>query len=457
LLFGSSREPDEDGADIGFVPSTGKAFPAAKRLGFHVISENRQHRAPIRGKHDGTMSNKRFHGWWIVFCCFTIAVYGWGFGFYGFALYLVSLQKARGWTPATISSAITFYYVCGAFLVMQVGDVIQKRGARPVVLIGSGLMGLGVLGLTVLHELWQLYLTVLVMIPGWAAMGGGAINTIIAQWFTRRRGLAASLALNGATCAGLIFAPAFAWAIDALGFPRACIAAVIVMLLTLWPLAAFTLRPKRPDEHDIGDEASAIAEPAGEPMSRRALLRQPRYLTMVGAFSLGLLAQISFIAHQVAFLEPTLGLKAAGIAVSITAFAALVGRISVGMIIDKVDRRGASSAVISVQVVSMIVLLSSSSEAGLYVGCILFGFGVGNLITLPGLIVQQEFPRRDFARAVSLNVAITQLVAAIGPTLIGLLHDMTGSYRASLMACLALEVMAAALVLVRPRSNAIAA
>ena len=45
----------------------------------------------------------------------------------------------------------------------------------------------------------------------------------------------------------------------------------------------------------------------------------------------------------------------------------------------------------------------------------LFGFGVGNLITLPGLIVQQEFPRRDFARAVSLNVAINQLVAATRP------------------------------------------
>jgi hypothetical protein len=53
----------------------------------------------------------------------------------------------------------------------------------------------------------------------------------------------------------------------------------------------------------------------------------------------------------------------------------------------------------------------SDSIAALYLGCILFGFGVGNLITLPGLIVQQEFPRRDFARAVSLNVAINQLVA----------------------------------------------
>ena len=176
---------------------------------------------------------------------------------------------------------------------------------------------------------------------------------------------------------------------------------------------------------------------------------------MVGAFSLGLLAQISFIAHQVAFLEPTLGLKGAGWAVSATSLSALVGRLAVGLVIDRVDRRGASAAVLCVQVASMIVLLSSESLVGLYLGCMLFGFGVGNLITLPGLIVQQEFPRRDFARAVSLNVAINQLVAATGPSILGVLHDLSGNYRTSLMACLVLQAAAAVLVLFRPGSTAL--
>lgn len=399
------------------------------------------------------MSGKRFHGWWVVFCTFVVALYGWGLGFYGLSLYLVALHKAHGWSPATISSAITFYYVAGAFLVMQVGDVIQKRGARPVVTIGATLMGLGVLGLTVIDRPWQLYLAIAIMIPGWAAMGGGAINTIIAQWFNRRRGLAASLALNGATCGGLVFAPAFAWAIDSFGFARASLAAVAVVLITLLPLALFGLRPRRADEHDAGDEQEPAHENGGAPMSRAQLLREPRYLTLVGAFSLGLLAQISFIAHQVAFLEPTLGLKGAGWAVSLTSISALVGRLAVGLVIDRVDRRAASSAVLCVQVASMAVLLSSSSLAGLYLGCILFGFGVGNLITLPGLIVQVEFPRRDFARAVSLNVAINQLVAATGPSILGVLHDLSGSYRTSLMVCLVLQAAAALLVLVRPRTT----
>jgi predicted MFS family arabinose efflux permease len=394
-----------------------------------------------------------YHGWWVVFCAFVIALHGWGLGFYGLSLYLVALHKAHGWSPATISSAITFYYVVGAFLVMQVGDVIQKRGARLVVMGGASLMALGVLGLTVIDQPWQLYVAFLFMIPGWAAMGGASINTIIAQWFNRRRGLAASLALNGATCGGLLFAPAFAWAIDNWGFAKACLAAVVFVLATLWPLALVTLRARRADEHEAGDEPGATHEPDGEPMSRGELLREPRYLTMLGAFSLGLLAQISFITHQVAFLEPTLGLQGAGWAVSLTSVSALVGRLAIGLVIDKVDRRAASAAVLCVQVASMVVLLSTSSTAGLYIGCILFGFGVGNLITLPGLIVQQEFPRRDFARAVSLNVAINQLVAALGPYLLGVLHDLSGNYRSSLMVCLMLQAIAAILVLLRPRRS----
>jgi len=321
------------------------------------------------------------------------------------------------------------------------------------VLAGTALMGLGVLGLTVIDQPWQLYLAFAVMIPGWAAMGGAAINTIIAQWFNRRRGLAASLALNGATCGGLLFAPAFAWAIDSLGFATASLAAVAVVLATLCPLALFALRPRRPDEHDAGDETIPAHENGSAPMSRAELLHQPRYLTLVGAFSLGLLAQISFIAHQVAYLEPTLGLKGAGWAVGVTSVSALIGRLAIGLIIDRVDRRLASALVLCVQVAGMVVLLATSSIAGLYLGCILFGFGVGNLITLPGLIVQQEFPRRDFARAVSLNVAINQLVAALGPYILGVLHDLSGNYRSSLMVCLVLQAVAAILVLFRPRGS----
>ena len=39
-------------------------------------------------------------------------------------------------------------------------------------------------------------------------MSGAAINIIVAPWFERRRGLAVSWALNGASAGGVVIAPA---------------------------------------------------------------------------------------------------------------------------------------------------------------------------------------------------------------------------------------------------------
>ena len=77
----------------------------------------------------------------------------------------------------------------------------------------------------------------------------------------------------------------------------------------------------------------------------------------------------------------------------------------------------------------------------------LFGLGLGNLTSLPALIVQREFPNRDFARIVSMIVAINQFSFAFGPALLGGLQQPDGSYARALLVCLAMEVLGAIIVL----------
>jgi cyanate permease len=80
----------------------------------------------------------------------------------------------------------------------------------------------------------------------------------------------------------------------------------------------------------------------------------------------------------------------------------------------------------------------------------LFGLGVGNTTSLPGLLVQQDFPKQHFARIVSLVVAINQFSFAFGPSLLGQLEHAEGSYSTGLLVCLAMEALAA-LVVISPR------
>ena len=164
-------------------------------------------------------------------------------------------------------------------------------------------------------------------------------------------------------------------------------------------------------------------------------------------FALGLTAQVGFLTHQIGFLSPTIGTVAAGWAVSLTTFAAVLGRIATGYIADQFDRRAVACANFIVQMLGMAILATATAPAMLYLGCALFGLGVGNTTSLPGLLVQQEFPKQHFARIVSVVVAINQFSFAFGPSLLGQLEHAEGSYGTGLLACLSMEALAALIVI----------
>ncbi|BBK33990.1 sugar phosphate permease [Stella humosa] len=392
-----------------------------------------------------------YHGWRVVFCAFAVAFFGWGLGFYGPGIYLVALRERHGWSTASISAAITVYYVAGAFLIAGVGAVFDRFGQRPTIIAASLAMATGVVLLSLASHLWQVYAAFLVMAAGWAAMGTAAVNAMIAPWFERRRGLAVSLALNGASCGGVVMAPVLVALVAAFGFRTAIWVAAAGMLVLLVPLLALVLRQRRPEELEDrhGPATPRNAVPAA-PWRAGTAIRSRSFLTISLPFALGLVAQVGLLTHQLSFLSPSLGVTAAGWAISITTAAAVAGRVGTGFFVDRLDPRRASAVNFVVQIAGTALLLEGSVPA-LYAGCVLFGLGVGNLITFPALIVQREFPAAHFARVVGLVVAVNQFTFAFGPGLLGLLREWRGSYDAALVACMAMQAAGAAIVLLRPR------
>ena len=405
-------------------------------------------------------ARRLYHGWRVVAAAFLIALFGWGLGFYGPGIYLVALEERHGWPGAEISLAITTYYLAGATLILFAGSIFERFGARRVVATGAVAMAGGVALLTLIRQPWQVYAAFAVMSLGWAAMSGAAINIMVAPWFDRRRGLAVSLAMNGASAGGVVIAPLVILLIGRLGFGAALSCAAIVMLAVVLPTAALVLRPRRAGEHDRADNGP-VSDPVNDAVPADRLPWRPalalfdiRFLTLAIPFALGLTAQVGFLTHQVAFLSPLRGTVAAGWAVSLTTSAAIVGRIATGAFVDQIDRRAAACANFFVQVIALCMLVAARSVPMLYLGCALFGLGVGNMISLPGLIVQQEFARQDFARVVSLVVAVNQFTFAFGPALLGVLRQSGGSYTTPLAVCLAMQALAASIVIV-PRLGAV--
>ena len=336
-----------------------------------------------------------------------------------------------------------------ATLVFFSGSVFERFGARLVVSAGTTAMASGVLLLAFVTHPWQVYVAFAVMSLGWAAMSGAAINIIVASWFDKRRGLTVSLALNGASAGGVLIAPLLIHLIGRFDLPGALICVVGLMLVAVLPIVAIVLRPKRPDERDQADADSprgASSQSADQAWQISTILRSRNFLTISIPFALGLTAQVGFLTHQVAYLSAAIGTVAAGWAVSLTTFSAVMGRLLTGLFVDKIDRRATAFGNFCIQILGMVLLLAHWPITTLYLGCVLFGLGGGNMISLPSLIVHQEFPKQHFSRIVALVVAINQFTFAFGPGLLGYLYRAAGNYAPAFIACIVMQSVAAVIV-----------
>ncbi|HYA81576.1 MAG TPA: YbfB/YjiJ family MFS transporter, partial [Methylocystis sp.] len=182
------------------------------------------------------------------------------------------------------------------------------------------------------------------------------------------------------------------------------------------------------------------------PIDRRALLGQWRFLTLSGAFALGLFSQVGLVAQYVALLVPTLGESGAAGAVSVTTICAVIGRLLLGAISDRRDRRVIAAGNFAMQAAGFLLLLTGAAPAAV-AGCILFGLGLGNLVSLPPLIAEREYATADLGRVVGLAIAINQAFFSFAPGVFGALHDIAGGYAAPLALATALHVVAAIVVL----------
>ncbi len=393
----------------------------------------------------------RYDGWRIVAVCFWVAIFGWGLGFYGQTVYVAELHRLRGWPTSLISSGTTFFYLLGALLLVFVSEAIRIFGPRNCLLAGVCAMAAAALLIGRVTEPWQLYAADAVLAFGWAGTSIGVITNTLGLWFDQKRGMAISLALNGASFGGIIGVPLLVVAIGRFGFSGAMMLAAIVMLASTVPVILILVG--RPPAHRVETELPA-AETSSASRIRALALRNVAFLTVSIAFALVLCAQVGFVVHLITFLDPVIGREHAAIAVAVLTAMAVVGRVLFSTVIDRLNQRLASALSFASQTVALAVIINSRDETLLIGACALFGFSVGNMITLPSLIIQREFDPRSFGVLVSLATAITQVTYAFGPGIIGLLRDASGSYTLPFYGCIGLELTAAGLIMVRGRSSA---
>jgi len=397
-------------------------------------------------------TSPRYAGWRVVLACFLLSLFIFGFGLYGHGVYVAELQRLRGWSAPLISGAITLTFLLSSIFATFTHELVARFGSKRLILFGITALAASTILLAFATEPWQLYAAFVLMSLGWTGMGVVVIATVVSSWFVHRRGLAISIAFTGASCGGVVIAPLLLLLVGKIGFPAAMLTATAVMVVVLVPVVILWTGPGPPTgdlpERQTRDRSSSQTPDTQDKLSRTMVVRRLAFWTISVPFALALTAQIGFIVHQIPMLEPKIGRPGAGLAVVVTTSMAVFGRLCLGMVVDRLNPRLLTAASLVSQAAALMAIVQTDDASILFIACAVFGFTIGNLITLPPLIIHREFDASAFTMVMGLATAASGIVSALGPGLVGLVRSWSDGYAVALELCITLELVAAVIVLI---------
>lgn len=418
---------------------------------------------------DASASRTRpFYGWWIVLAGTAVLFVSSGIGFYSHGVILDPLRNLQGWSKTTISSAITLYFITAGINGFFIGRRIDQYGPKWVLILGAVVIGSGYVLLSRIQATWQLYAVYLLMAIGFSCINVVPINTLIANWFIRTRGFAMSLANTGLSLGGIVLVPLVSFVIVHWGLGVALPSLGALACIVIIPLALFVIKQRPADlgQFPDGETRPASTGKADGPSLHYAIqcrewtrleaIRTLAFWAIVSAFLLALGGQVAFLIHQISFLSQYLGIGGAATAVSITAFASIIGRLALGTFVDRLDKRYVAMACFLLQGAAVLTLAYYHHVVLLYLGTFVFGLTMGSLLMAQSLIIGECFGLVSFATVSGFTGIFTMSGAAFGPTLAGVIYDATGSYQIAftIFAVLSLIAMIAIFFARPPRPGA---
>ncbi len=360
-----------------------------------------------------------YHGWWVVAGLFFVLTISSGFGFYNLSVYMNLLAITRGFAIADLSIAVSLFFVVGGVTGMWVAVLIQRFDVRWVMIGGAALGGfaLGLIGSVT--ELWQLYLVYGLFGIGNSGVSIVVATTLVTRWFPGpNRSVALSIASTGLSMGGVLLTPLSAWMLNRWGMETAIPWFGFAFFVLIVPVAFWLMRAS----------PEVVAEQVAENGRKdvwhyRDAIRSRFFMLLSAGYVLCMGAQVGGIAHLYNHVETLAGFKVAAFAVQALTITSILSRFVGGWIVIKVRIRVFALGNLLVQALGLVIIAVAEDVAVVLIGAAVFGSSIGNLLMLHPLWLAEAFGIHDYPRIFSSSNAVTVLVVAAGPVLLGVLYD----------------------------------
>jgi MFS family permease len=183
--------------------------------------------------------------------------------------------------------------------------------------------------------------------------------------------------------------------------------------------------------------------------------RRTRTLWMICAIQFSFFFTLTTIPLHIVVHGMDLGMTPAlaAILLSVLAAASVVGRLSVGALVDRISGRRALILCFVPLIASLLAFLSISEPWALFAAVPIYGFAHGGFFTVMSPTVAEYFGLQAHGAIFGFVLFFGAVGGAAGPILAGRIFDLMGSYDTAFSALAVLAAMGLALVLRLPSSN----
>jgi MFS family permease len=410
----------------------------------------RKDRAPAKPRGD-----KIFYGWWVVVAAGIGSFMSYGpIIAFTFGVFIKPLNEEFGWSRTDISLGFSLSLLMLSAMAPLVGRLIDRFGARKVIIPSVVVFGLGVASMSLLSaSLWHFYAVYVLL--GLVAVGAATLPylTVVSQWFDKQRGLALGLAMIGVGL-GTFVMPALAQGlIDAVGWRSTYVVLGVMVIGITIPIVGPFLK-ETPALMGLGPDGvtplpTTTAQPIdeGQGLSGREAWRVVTFWQVVAAFFFMSVSVHGCLIHLVPMLtDRGLSDQSAAFATSLLGGALLLGRVSAGYLLDRLTAEVVAIGFLTGAALGVLLLWSEAIGVLAFTAAILVGLGVGAETDLMPYVVSRYFGLRAFGEILGYVLTAWGLGGVVGPFLMGMGFDLTGSYSMVLMAFMLATVVAAGLM-----------
>ncbi|MCP4543126.1 MAG: MFS transporter [Chloroflexi bacterium] len=350
-----------------------------------------------------------------------------------------NLQISR----SLVSTLYTAGTLVASFALPIVGQQIDRRGSRRMVVIISALFGLACIYMGLVQNALMLGLGFIAI----RMMGQGSLSlvsrNVINQWWVRKRGMVMGISGMLTSLFGLGgFPNLINWLIPTLGWRLTYMLLGLLVMAVMIPigLGFFRNRPEdyglEPDGHepDFGEEKATGGGLIEEDWTRSEAMRTAIFwVAGIGIASISMLTTGLFF-HTVSIFRDN-GLTstiAASVYLPIALISASVNLIS-GVLVGRIPIRVLLAASLVLQAVALVIaawFLQDIGTALLY-GVVL-GIMLGFVGTVGNVIWATYFGRRHLGSITGVTMTISVVGTALGPMPMGIARDLLGSYSTTL-------------------------